>query len=139
MVPNSFAQETSPESVVRVIYFLPKDRPPQPDMDTKLDILIKDVQQFYADEMERHGFGRKTFRLETDATGNTVVHHVKGTENFAFYKNGAFSRILYETRDRFDTSKNIYFFVADITNEPQDSSNTKLTPFVVRGPCASQC
>ena len=42
-VPNSFAQETSPEYVVRVIYFLPNDRQPQPDMDTRLETTIKEA------------------------------------------------------------------------------------------------
>ena len=65
--PNSFAQAAPPDFVVRVIYFIPSDRPPQPDIDAKFDTLIKEVQNFYADEMERHGYGRKTFSLETDA------------------------------------------------------------------------
>ena len=61
-VPNSFAQEgTSPEYMVRVVYLVPNDRQSQPDIDAKLDPLIKDVQQFYADEMERHGVRQKNF------------------------------------------------------------------------------
>ena len=48
---------------VRLIYFLPSDRSPQQDIDPKLDTLIRDVQQFYANEMERHGFGRKNLYL----------------------------------------------------------------------------
>lgn len=77
-VSNGFAQRTSPEYVVRQIYFHPSDRQPSRDMDARLDALVEDVQQFYADEMEHHGFGRKTFRLETDAFGKTVRHAVKG-------------------------------------------------------------
>ena len=46
-VPNSFAQGgTSSERMVRVVYILPSDRRPQPDINTKLDTLVKDVQQF---------------------------------------------------------------------------------------------
>lgn len=63
---------------VRQIYFHPSDRPPSEEINATLDTLVKEVQQFYADEMERHGFGRKTFRLETDAFGKTVKHFVKG-------------------------------------------------------------
>lgn len=77
-VPKSFAQENSPEYVVRVIYFLPNDRKPDPNMDEKLDTQIKDAQQFYADQMEAHGFGRKTFRFESDENENLVVHRVIG-------------------------------------------------------------
>ena len=35
--------ETRP--MVRLIYFLPNDREPQPDIDEKMDTLIKEVQQ----------------------------------------------------------------------------------------------
>ena len=84
-VPNSFAQDASPEYVVRVIYFLPNDLQPDPDIDTKLDTLIKDVQKFYADQMENHGFGRKTFRLETDENENVVVYHVNGRFTADYY------------------------------------------------------
>ena len=71
-VPNSFAQEY----VVRVIYFHPNDIEPQEDSVNTLKAMVKDVQTFYADEMERHGYGRKTFRLETDAAGDVVVHYL---------------------------------------------------------------
>ena len=57
--------------IVRLIYF----RPSEPNVDAEIDGLIKRVQRFYADEMERHGFGRKTFQFETDAHGNAVVHY----------------------------------------------------------------
>ena len=77
-LPNSFAQDGPPEYVVRQIYFHPSDRQPSPEINARLDVLVEEVQQFYADEMERHGFGRKTFRLETDALGEPVRHYVKG-------------------------------------------------------------
>ena len=63
---------------VRLIYFLPSDRQPKPDIDTQMDTLIKEVQQSYADDMESYGFGGKTFRFETDATGKAVVHRMAG-------------------------------------------------------------
>ena len=86
-VPNSFAQGNSPEYVVRVIYFIPNDRQSDPDIDRKLDTLVKDMQKFYADQMEAHGFERKTFRFEADDVGNVVVHHVNGNFNDAYYQN----------------------------------------------------
>ena len=113
-VPNSFAQEgTSPERMVRVVYFFPNDRQSQPDIDAKLDALIKDVQQFYADEMERHGFGRKTFQIETDENGAVIVHHVRGKYGEAHYTE---QNVLEETEDQFDESKNIYFYAVDVSS-----------------------
>ena len=102
---------------VRVIYFLPSDREPRQGMDTRLDSLMRDAQRFFADQMEGHGFGRKTFRLETDDSGRILVHRVNGQGTASHYNGtfGAFPRVMREIRDRFDTSRNIYFIAADVT------------------------
>lgn len=120
-VPNIFAQNASPEYIVRVLYVVPNDRKPDPNMDTKLDTLMKETQQFYADLMAYHGFERKTFRLETDATGSVVVHHVDGKHNNAYYQNESEdsegSMIVWdEIAEKFDLSKNIYVLALDISD-----------------------
>ena len=102
---------------VRVIYFLPNDRQPQPDIDTKIDRLIKDGQQSYAEVMENHGFGRKTFRLETDIDGKVVVHHVNGRFSDAYYHTDTYNKVVWqETTERFDLKHNIYLIVLDVSN-----------------------
>lgn len=68
-VPISFAQGASPEYVVRIIYFTPNDHQPQPDIDSVLDTRIKQAQRYFGDQLEAHGFERKTFRIETDDAG----------------------------------------------------------------------
>ncbi|MCY3721022.1 MAG: leucine-rich repeat domain-containing protein [Candidatus Poribacteria bacterium] len=102
--------------IVRLIYFRPRDRQPQPDIDAQLDRLIKEVQQFYADEMERHGYGRKTFQFETDAQGNAVVYHVIGKlEDTAYHDE---SGIVWDEIDgQFDTSRHIYLTALDVSSE----------------------
>ena len=60
--------------IVYVIYNPLPGSPPRPNVDAEIDALIKEAQRFFADEMERHGFGRKTFQIEVDTSGNTVVH-----------------------------------------------------------------
>ena len=115
-VPNSFAQDDSPEYVVRLIYFVPNDRQPDPDMDTKLDTVIKEVQQFYADEMERPRFGRKTFVFEADSDGNAVVHRVNGDFDDAYYhSDDTTAKVDKEVSQQFDLTKNIYFIVVDVS------------------------
>lgn len=76
-----FAQEISTQQndyIVKLFYFRPNDRDAQPDIDTKIDEIIKRTQIFYANVLESHGFDRKTFQFETDVAGNAVVHHVVG-------------------------------------------------------------
>ena len=101
---------------VRMIYFLPSDRSPQQDIDAKMDEVMKNVQLSYAEVMEYHGFGRKTFRLETDGDGKAVVHHVRGKFNDEYYHTDTYSKVVWqETAEQFDLSANIYFIVLDVS------------------------
>ena len=110
------AQNTRP--IVRLIYFLPKDRKPQPDIDAKFDKWIKDVQQLYANQMEAHGFGRKTFQFETDASGKAVVHRFVGQFTDEHYSNLSYTWDIWGEIDKqFDASKNIYVTVIDMSSE----------------------
>ncbi len=123
-VPTGFAQSGDPDYTVRVIYFLPRGNTPQPNIDTNLDAILKDAKKFYADQMERHGFGRKTFKLETDKRGNAVVHHVNGRFNDAHYHDTTEGKIWEEIEDRFDRSHNIYFVAIDISIEGLNNGNS---------------
>ena len=114
--PLSIAQMQRP--MVRLIYFLPQDRPLQPNINKKMDKLIKDVQQFYADQMETHGFGRKTFQIETDATGKAVVHHIVGRFTNEYYNNlPDTSDVWGEIAEQFDTSENYILTAIDISSK----------------------
>ena len=108
---------------VRLIYFLPNDRTPQQDIDAKMDEVMKNVQLSYEEVMEYHGFGRRTFTLETDATGKAVVHHVKGKFNDEYYHTDTLRKVIdEETAEQFDLSANIYLVVLDVSNESIDGS-----------------
>ena len=108
-----FAQEDTPEEyIVKVVYFVSKDREPSQDADTKIRQLLKQVQKFYADQMESYGYGRKTFRFESDTNGNPVVHRVIGTKEGKQYQQapyGAFG----EFANRIQTRNTILFVVLD--------------------------
>ena len=108
-----FAQEDTPEEyIVKVVYFVSKDREHQKDMDTKIRKLLKDTQKFYADQMENYGYGRKTFRLETDADGKTVVHHVIGIKEGKEYQQDLY-QLFGEFANRIQTRSTILFVVVD--------------------------
>ncbi len=104
--------------MVRLVYFLPNDRPIRPDRIPVLRQLMKDSQQFFADEMERHGLGRKTFTLETDKDGEPVVHRVDGKfgEDY-YYESLTDSKIWEETFEHFDDIQHIYFIAIDLSHE----------------------
>ena len=103
-------------NIVRLIYFLPSDRTAQSDIDTKIETWIKGVQQFYADTMEGHGYGRKTFTYETEANGKAVVHHITGEFTDEHYNNNDKWIVWDEIRAAgFDTSKHIYAAFMDFS------------------------
>ena len=77
LTPQQLEAATPPTDLVHIIYYLPKDKEPTPNITEKLDKLIREVQDFYAGEMERHGFGRKTFTFETDENGKAKIYLVK--------------------------------------------------------------
>lgn len=72
--PQHLEHATTPADTVRIIYLQPEGRKVPPNITEKLDKSIRKVQQFYADEMERHGLGRKTFTFETDENGKAKIY-----------------------------------------------------------------
>ena len=107
--------------MVRTVYFLPNDRPTRPDRVAALRQLIKDAQQFYADEMDRHGFGRKTFTIETDEDGEPTVHQINGKfrEEYYYKENLADFAVWGELLEHFDGAdlQHVYFIAIDLSYE----------------------
>ena len=105
------------DRMVKVVYFVPRDRPFQWNIPTALDTRIKDVQHFYAEQMEAHGHGRKTFNLENDAGGKLIVYPVTGNFNDAYYHTDTLRKITDEIDDRYDIEKDIYIVIVDVSTE----------------------
>ena len=95
-----------PAFTVRTVYFLPINTTSQQDMDTTIDALVKEAQQFYLDETQRHGSLPKTFKLETDNRGDIVVHRVKGRYSYQHYYQNR-SSIVDEFPEKFRSQNNI--------------------------------
>ena len=119
-----YLQTLQQRETVRLIYFLPNNRRAQPDIKTNLDRLIKDVQQFYAQQMQTHGFGRKTFAFETDTTGKAVVHRINGRFSNQYYQTDTVNKVIEEVNQQFNTSKNIYLIAVDVSSEVIEGENT---------------
>ena len=81
----TYKPQTNPYKV-RAFYFVGKEgdvrfASPLPeeryDYKGKLDTAMKLMQTFTAEEMRRHGYGRRTFNLELGADGRVVAHLLK--------------------------------------------------------------
>ena len=68
-----------------ITLFTGSDTDPAPNYRERLTRTMRHIQQFYADEMERHGFGRLTFSLETEADELLKIHVVRGEKPNAEY------------------------------------------------------
>ncbi|RKU06398.1 hypothetical protein C6501_18680 [Candidatus Poribacteria bacterium] len=113
---NSFAQDaSSPERMVRMIYFLPNDRVYHPEVVQNMQDMIRRLQTFFADQMEAHGHGRKTFRFETNNNGEPKVHRVDGLHSNEYYfDNGGYWQEVYQEFDiSYVEANNVYFLVWD--------------------------
>jgi hypothetical protein len=78
--------------LVKVVYFIPQNRQPQPNGVQHLKEYIEMCQRFFRMEMARNGHidplteQGKTFEFETDADGAPVVHIVNGQHTDAYYR-----------------------------------------------------
>ena len=118
-------RSTPQEGLVRIIYFLPRDRSMQPDIWNKLNTLIRDVQHFYADQMQFNGFGRKTFTFETDENGETLIYYrVDGQYRDWYYHTQTQDKVYTEIASQFDMEKHAYLIVVDTSSEFIDTENT---------------
>ena len=116
--PRSAAKRTADLNVgaprtVRMIYFLPNDRPFRQEVVDSMKTLVKEVQTFYADQMETHGYGGRTFRFETDAQDEPLVHRVDGQHPDSHYLDDTPRTVEAEIRQTFDFTSNVYFIAID--------------------------
>ena len=81
----SLKADVSSNKKVRLVYFVPSDRHPRERQAIALRELLKEAQRFFANEMERHGFGRKTFNFEYDDQGEPIVHEIRGEFGQNYY------------------------------------------------------
>ena len=110
---------------VRLIYFLPNDREYRDDIVQRMKHEILNLQTFYAESMQAHGYDM-TFNIETDAQDELVVHRLDGQHSEIHYVDNASKTVRDEIEQVFDVRQNIYFIVFD-------SSTRGITTGVGRG------
>ena len=121
------AHQIASSDVVKPIYFLPSNRAPQADIREKIDDLLKDVQKFFADEMERHGLERKNFAFEKNEDGSAKVYLFEGRTTDDYYVQNAYRKVSKEIYQRFDSSKNVYLIAVDISSDKSNISSRIVT------------
>ena len=97
-----FCINTQAELIVKTIFFKPTDTQ-HVGLD-KIPNIVEGAQTLYADEMERQGFGRKTFKVERDVNRDIKVHTVNGRHQSWYYTNSTWDKVLPELPDRFNPS-----------------------------------
>ena len=97
---------------VRLIYFLPNDRPYREAVVQRMKVEIVKIQDFYAKAMNAHGYNM-TFKVETDAQGDPIVHRVDGHHAEIYYIDDTSNTVRGEVEQVFDVSQNVYFIVVD--------------------------
>ena len=95
---------------VRMFYFLPNDRSYNANVVQRMKAEIRNIQTFYAEQMEAYGYKNKTFRFETDNQDEPMVHRVDGEYSEMYYGHGL---MLNEIGQIFDLDASIYLVVLD--------------------------
>ena len=98
---------------VRMIYFLPNDRPYRADVVQRMKDEILSIQTFFGEQMDAHGYGHTTFQVETDSRDEPIVHQVDGQHPDSHYHDNTLGSVLDEIELAFNLEANIFLIVFD--------------------------
>ncbi len=115
--PETPMTVTTSKRLVRVIYFVPLNQARQWNFEDTLDIQLKEVQQIYAEQLEEHGYGRKTFEIETDSDGKVVVHFISGRQSDKYYHTDTIRKVTDEIKARFNVERDVYLVAIESSAE----------------------
>ena len=85
-------------AIVRIAYLIPVNRAPQGHAVVTLQSLVLKYQEWFADQMVRNGFGRKTFVVETEPDGTTpLVNVVPVSETDSYLRGDLYGNRVYNS------------------------------------------
>ena len=122
---------------VRMIYFLPNDRPFRQEVVDSMKVVIRRVQTFYAEQMEAHGYGNIRFRIETEANGEPLVHRVDGQHPVSQYADNPHAIVFREIGEVFDRRANVYVAIIDGGGYPARGGRNGKTGGAASSPVAA--
>jgi len=82
---EAWDDQSQEQRLMRVIYWTPADREPQPEYRARLTRVMKHIQNFYATQMQANGFGPRSINLELDAEGMLKLRVAKGSREANTY------------------------------------------------------
>ncbi len=98
---------------VRMIYFLPNDRPYRQEVVDSMKTMMRLTHTFFGEQMAAHGYGGMNFRYETDSEGEPLVHRVDGDHGDAYYLKATSNRSLNEIFREYERRYHVYLVVVD--------------------------
>jgi len=125
--------------VIHVVYWCPSDRKPAPDHRKRLTAVMLEVQAFYAEGMEKLGFGRQTVNLDLAADKLIQIHEVKGRHPYSHYKYQSGDEIRNECRSvikqaGIDMEKETIVLFINMSNwDPKKKKMTQNSPYYATG------
>ncbi len=102
---------------VRMIYFLPNDRPYRQSLVDTMKAWMVRLQRLFGEQMEAHGYGYTTFRYEADGYGAPVVHRLDGAHANNYYRDRMSYLTFEEVWQVFDRRGVVYFVMIDNRRE----------------------
>lgn len=129
--------ETRP---VRVVYYHPSDLPPYPGAAERIDKVMRNVTEWYADQMAKNGYGRLTFHMDRTPDGKLRIIDAKGElplERHGRQKQDAeesIHRVVREAekREGLDPDRETVLVVSNLLVW-KDGKNTEVGPFYGSG------
>lgn len=93
-----FAAADQPRPVLRIAYFVPADRQPEPDYQARLERVLSEVQRFYREGMRQQGYGPLTFELDRDDAKALRIFEVRAKESMRAYGRNAGGKVREEVK-----------------------------------------
>lgn len=121
-----------PAKLLNVVYFLGNDTTPVPDYERRISELLLHLQQFYGREMQRNGYGARSFGLDMKSPDrvNLIVYKAKNPARDYPYENGGGWKALQELEAYFKENpgmkKSSHTLI--ITPTWHDEKNNDLNP-----------
>ena len=101
--------QVNADYLVKTIYFKPNNVDNVPL--GKIRGWMNDVQELYAEEMSRNGYGNQTFKLEREHNGNVKINVVDGDQPSWTYKSNTWNNINLEIPEIFKNQKNVHVYI----------------------------